>query len=68
LPKAVLAFELPDEENEFNRARLGSQAIVALWDIDQRCRSILKHGDPGPELRGTLEIIRAMIPPEMMEL
>ena len=65
--KATLTFNLPDEQGEFDAARLGSQALTTLWDIDQRCRSLLKHGDPSDETARLAEEIRGMIPGEMLE-
>jgi hypothetical protein len=65
--KATLSFNLPDEQGEFDAARLGSKALLALWDIDQRCRSLLKHGEPSDGERRLAEEIRGMIPAEMLE-
>jgi hypothetical protein len=65
--KATLSFNLPDEQGEFDAARLGHKALTTLWDIDQRCRSLLKHGDPSDETARLAEEIRGMIPGEMLE-
>ena len=65
--QAILKFNLPDDQAEFDAARLGRQALSTLWDIDQRCRSLLKHGEPGDEARRLAEEIRAMIPGELLE-
>ena len=66
-PVATLRYRLPDEQGEFDAARLGSKALITLWEIDQRCRSLLKHGDPTPEARKLAEEIRGMIPGEMLD-
>jgi hypothetical protein len=66
-PVATLRFTLPDEQGEFDAARLGSKALTTLWDIDQRCRSLLKHGDPSEETARLAEEIRGMIPGEMLD-
>jgi hypothetical protein len=66
--KATLSFNLPDEQGEYDAARLGSQALLTLWEIDQKCRSLLKHGSPTPEARKLAEEIRGMIPGEMLEV
>ncbi len=66
-PVATLRFNLPDEQGDFDAARLGSQALLALWEIDQKCRSLMKHGDPTPETRKLAEEIRGMIPGEMLD-
>ena len=67
-PVATLRFTLPDEQGDYDAARLGRQALLTLWEIDQRCRSLLKHGDPTPEARKLAEEIRGMIPGEMLEV
>jgi hypothetical protein len=66
--KATLSFNLPDEQGEFDAARLGRQALLTLWEIDQRCRSLLKHGEPSDGERRLAEEIRGMIPGEMLEV
>lgn len=45
----------------------GHAALSALWDIDQRCRALLKHGEPTPEEAQLAEEIRGMIDGELLE-
>jgi hypothetical protein len=52
---------LPDEQSEFDAARQGSEAKAVLWEIDQYCRSVCKHGEPSKETREHLEHIRRLI-------
>ena len=59
--KSILSFSLPDDQSEFDAARLGPSAIATLWDIDQHCRSLLKHGEPTIGERHLAEEVRAMI-------
>jgi hypothetical protein len=66
--KATLTFTLPDEQGEYDAARLGRDALTVLWDIDQHCRSILKHGDPSDAVRKLCETLRAKIPSEMLDV
>jgi len=66
--KATLSFNLPDDQGDFDAARLGRSALAALWQIDQHCRSLLQHGEPTDEERGLAEAIRAMIPAELLEV
>jgi hypothetical protein len=61
MPHVILRFRLPDEQTEFDAARQGSAAKSCLWDIDQHCRSVLKHGSPSSETREHLEHIRTLI-------
>ncbi len=63
----TLRFTLPDEQGEFDAARLGRQALSTLWDIDQRCRALVKHGTPTMQERELAEEIRDMIPAELLE-
>ena len=67
MPSVTLRYRLPDEQAEFNAARLGNQMAVALWDIDQRCRALLKHGEPSDETARLAEEIRQMIRDECPE-
>ena len=67
MPTVTIRYTLPDEQSEFDAARLGREALTTLWHIDQHCRSILKHGEPSEETEQLAEEIRAMIPAEMME-
>lgn len=61
MPIATLEFDLPEEQPEFSAAIQGGTAKLVLWDIDQRLRSLLKHGEPGKEAAALAEEIRRMI-------
>jgi hypothetical protein len=65
--KATLTYTLPDEQAAYDAARLGSEALATLWEIDQHCRSLLKYGEPTSEEQALAEAIRAMIPGELLE-
>lgn len=65
--KATLKFDLPDEQSEFTAAINGRKAFGCLWEIDQRCRSLLKHGEPSGETARLAEEIREMIRSECVE-
>ena len=68
MPTLTITYQLPDEQAEFDAARLGRSALSVLWHIDQHCRSVVKHGEPTPEERRLAEQIRAMIPGECLEV
>ena len=68
MPTVTVTYTLPDEQSDFDAARLGRQALTTLWHIDQRCRSLVKYGEPSEETERLAEEIRAMIPAEMMDL
>jgi len=43
--KATLEFNLPDDEDQHLAAVKGMDWQMALWDVDQKLREIVKHGD-----------------------
>ena len=61
MPTLTIRFRLPDEQNDFDAARLGRQMVATLWEIDQRLRSLLKHGEPSGDTGQLAEEIRQMI-------
>lgn len=67
MPEAILRFDLPDDQSEFNAALHGREALAVLWEIDQHCRNLLKHGEPIGAERRLAESIRAMIPAILLE-
>ena len=42
--KSILEFELPQDSAEMRYAQAGLDALLVLNDLDQECRSLLKHG------------------------
>jgi hypothetical protein len=65
--KATLQFNLPDEQGDFDAARLGSKALLALWEIDKKCRGLLKYGEPTKAEARLAEEIRSMIDAELLD-
>lgn len=43
MPKVVLEFNYPEDENECRRALNGSKAFACLWSIRQEIRKHTKH-------------------------
>jgi hypothetical protein len=71
MPTATLRYRLPEEQAEFDAARLGRQMAATIWEIDQRCRSLLKHGEPSGKTGQLAEEIRQLIRdgcPDALEL
>lgn len=66
MPKLTVTYTLPEEYAEYEAARLGPDAVNALWQIDQYCRDILKHRSPSDEARELCERIRVMIPEDCL--
>ena len=67
---ATLRFDLsdPDDEREHRYALAGREALIALELVENRCRAILKHGEPSEETAKILEEIRQLIPYELTSL
>ena len=61
MPHAFIRYRLPEEQTEFNAAMQGGAAKSTIWDVDQYCRGLLKHGEPSEETRRHLEEIREML-------
>jgi len=61
MPHVIIRFRLPDEQTELNAAMQGADAKSAIWQVDQYCRGVLKHGEPSAETRRHLEEIREML-------
>lgn len=69
MPTATLQFDLsnPDDACEHRYALAGRDALLALEEIEQHCRSRLKYGEPKNAV-AELEAVRAMIPHELTSL
>lgn len=62
MPKATLTFSLPEDREEFEAACQAGAAKTLVWDIDQRCRAVLKHElEPSADRCQLAEEIREMI-------
>ena len=56
--KAILEFNLPEDEEQFNATNKGMDWALLAWDIDQLLRNKLKYSDLLPNTRAELEEIR----------
>lgn len=62
MPQATLTFTLPEEQEEFDSACQAGGVKSLLWDLDQKCRSVLKYeASPHEERCRLAEEIREMI-------
>jgi hypothetical protein len=71
MPTLTIRYRLPEEQAEYEAARLGTAMAATLWEIDQRCRSLVKHGEPSEETARLAEEIRQIIRdgcPDALEL
>lgn len=63
--KAVLSFQLPDEECEFRTAARAGELAAAINDALQHIRARLKYGEVSDEVRQELEAIRDLLPGDL---
>jgi hypothetical protein len=66
MPTVTIRYRLPDEQSEYDAARLGREALSALWEIDQWCRGRIKHPPMSADETHALEAVRQMIPAELL--
>jgi hypothetical protein len=66
---ATIEFDLPEDDLELRAALAGKDALIAIEQIDQWARGLVKYGEITDEVRGTLEHLREhLIPREMLEI
>ena len=56
--KAILEFNLPEDEEQFNVASKGVDWALTVWDIDQLLRKKLKYEEHTRDARKALEDLR----------
>jgi hypothetical protein len=56
--KAVLKFNLPDEQHDFDLAIQGGKMYSALWDISQELRTLWKYEELNDDEFKIVEKIR----------
>ena len=65
--KAILTFNLPEEESDFRLAVNGRDWYCAMWDIDNKIRSWLKYGHEFKSADEALEAARDLIYDEIRD-
>jgi len=67
---ALLRFDLanPDDEREHRYALAGRDALIALERLEQHCRGRIKYGQLSENEVHEIEVVRAMIPTELVGL
>lgn len=72
MPTVTIRYTLPDEQADFDLARLGRAMASLLWDIDQHCRTVVKYeAEPSEDRVRLAQEIRQMIGeacPDALEL
>ena len=59
--KAILEFNLPADEEQFDAANNGMDWALVSWDMDQLLRNKLKYEEHVTDTRKTLEEIRELL-------
>ena len=59
--KAILEFNLPEEQSEYLLATRGNQYFCVIWDTLQSIRSSLKYGHQYKTADEALEAIQGML-------
>ena len=49
--KAILVWNLPEEQDEYDVVSKGMAWALTLWDLDQYLRNQLKYGDAPDDLQ-----------------
>jgi hypothetical protein len=68
MPKITIEYRLPEEQNDFMASIHAREALLALWEIEQKLRGLLKHGNPTEEQSELAREIRDMIPTELLDI
>jgi hypothetical protein len=61
MSKAILEFNLPEENNEFNLANRGLEYYCAIWNALQKVREIIKYREISEETENALEEVREIL-------
>ena len=59
--KAILEFNLPEDQEQFDAANRGMDWALVAWDIDQLLRKKLKYEEHVEDTRKTLMEIRKIL-------
>ena len=59
--KAILEFNLPADEEQFDAANRGMDWALVAWDMDQLLRNKLKYEEHGTDTRKALEEVRELL-------
>lgn len=64
--RATFSFQLPEEQADYDAARLGPAALTLLAQINARLRHLARNGGGSVGEVRLAEEIREMIPPELL--
>ena len=61
MQRAILSFELPEDQNEYKMCNMSADMWDTLYDVDNFLRSRLKHADMSEDAQKLAEEVRDMI-------
>jgi hypothetical protein len=56
--RAILEFNLPEDDNEWEMASHSSDAYAVIWDFDNRLREIVKYEDHSADVSKMVQKLR----------
>ena len=59
--KAILEFNLPEDEEQFDAANRGMDWALVAWDVDQLLRNKLKYEEHVTDTRKALEEVKEVL-------
>jgi hypothetical protein len=65
--KATLEFELPEDQDNYMAASHGIDYALVCWDLDQKLREWLKHGNTFQSANDAIEKMREELRDIMFE-
>jgi hypothetical protein len=65
MPKAILKFDLPDEQAEFTVATQANDMRTVLWGLDEYLRQQIKYCDHPPAIDAVYQAVRDKLHEEL---
>ena len=62
MPKVTFVYDMPEDKYELWLHTQSHTFFSALWEIDQHCRSVVKHGHQYKSVEDLAQAIRGMMP------
>jgi hypothetical protein len=65
MPKAILKFDLPEEQAEFTAATQAGDVRLVLWALDEYLRQQIKYCDHPPAIDAVYQAMRDKLHEEL---
>ena len=66
MPKAILKFDLPEEQAEFTAASQAGDMRLILWALDEYLRQQIKYCDHSPAIDAVYQAVRDKLRQELI--